>query len=89
MKRKSGFERSAEDFSEEHRRRFTHPEGILLACQYGAPPRGFSLPKDTFTNWVGTERTKVWRGKAIVGRKAMVFFKGEKSFLERAIEKWC
>lgn len=24
------------DFSEEHRRRFTHPEGILLACQYGA-----------------------------------------------------
>jgi len=24
------------DFGEEHRKRFTHPEGILMACQYGA-----------------------------------------------------
>lgn len=24
------------DFSSEHRKRFTHPEGILMACQYGS-----------------------------------------------------
>lgn len=58
-----------QDFSSEHRKRFTHPEGILMACQYGTLIMAFGLVfSKRFRCWispsslefVAEKKTLIW-----------------------------